>query len=119
MNLESFLESLHRLDADGIEAAAGELETAAASAAGEVSWWRATMEIERLLKAQRASRDGARAAMRAATAVQGAAARSGIELPDMRVTSVARAAAEVARGLVVSARAADDLLAGCQHLVAA
>ncbi|GAC1586532.1 MAG: hypothetical protein NVS3B21_00690 [Acidimicrobiales bacterium] len=119
MDLQSFIESLHRLDAESITAAAAELDEASASAAGEVSWWRATVEIDRMLRERRASRAGACAATAAAAAVMEAASLAGILLPDVRVTVVARAAADVARGLVVEASATQLLLAGCAHLNAA
>jgi hypothetical protein len=119
MDLGSFVETLRQLDALSIGAAADELDAAASSAAGEVSWWRATVEIDRQLRAHHASRSGARAAHQAASAVLSAAARCGIALPDDRVTAVARAAADIARGLAVDAAAAQDLLQGCQQLVAA
>jgi hypothetical protein len=119
MDLERFVETLRQLDATSIGAAADELDAAASSAAGEVSWWRATVEIDRQLRAHHASRTGAWAAHQAANAVLGAASRAGIALPDDRVTIVARAAAEIARGLVVDAAAAQDLLRGCLRLVPA
>jgi hypothetical protein len=47
------------------------------------------------------SRHAARAATQAVGLVQASAVRAGFQLPDDEVTRVARAAAEVARGLVV------------------
>ncbi|MHB8464215.1 MAG: hypothetical protein ACYDH6_03500 [Acidimicrobiales bacterium] len=119
MDVGSFVASLRQLDARSIDAAAADLDRQASSAAGEVSWWRATVEIDRELRARHAGRLAARAAHQATTAVLRAAAGAGIELPDARVTAVARAAADVARGLSVDAPAAGDLLRGCRHLVAA
>ena len=119
MDIDRFIQMLEELDADSIAATAAELQESTASAAGEVSWWRATVAIDRQLRARRAGRQAAHAANRASTSVLRAAARCGINLPDDRVTSVARAAADVARGLAVGSAATDDLLAGCRHLIAA
>ena len=63
--------------------------------------------------------DAGLAANQAAAAVTAAARAAGMVMPDPRVTAVARAAADVARGLVVNASAVDDLLRGCRGLVAA
>ena len=71
------------------------------SAGDEVDMWRATMAIDRALRHAHRSRQAAHAAWDAAQAVQYAGERAGIELPDPDVTRVARAAAELARGLVV------------------
>ncbi len=119
MDLPHFIECLHRLDRATILAAALELDESASSAAGEVSWWRATVEIDRQLRRHRAGIRAAHAARAATSAVLWAAGQAGIALPDDRVTAVARAAADVARGLEVHAAAVDDLLRGCRHLVAA
>ncbi len=90
-----------------------------ASAAGEVAWWRATVEIDRLLRLNRSGRVAARVASQAAATVATAAVAAGLDRADPRVMSVARAAADVARGLAAQSSAVDDLLAGCRHLVAA
>lgn len=65
----------------------------------EVDWWRATIAIDKVLRHQHCTRRAARAATDAAHAIQDAAGRAGIGLPDADITRVARAAAEVARGL--------------------
>jgi hypothetical protein len=119
MDLESFVAALQHLDAKGIAAASTELDLRVATAAGEVSWWRATVAIDRQLRARRAGRLGALAAHKATAAVMGAAMNAGVPVGDPRVIAVARAAADVARGLVVQAPAAHELLRGCQHLVIA
>jgi hypothetical protein len=119
MTGEEFLIILRRLTADVILAAAADLEEHAASAAGEVAWWRATVEIDRLLRAHRAGRRGALAASQAAGTVAAAAVSAGLDRSDPRVMAVARAAADVARGLAAESSAVDDLLAGCRHLLAA
>jgi hypothetical protein len=65
----------------------------------EVDWWRATIAIDKVLRHQHCTRRAARAATDASHAIQDAATRAGIDLPDADITRVARAAAEVARGL--------------------
>jgi len=65
----------------------------------EVDWWRATIAIDKVLRHACRTRIAAGAATDAAHAVQDAATRAGIPLPDDEVTLVARAAADVARGL--------------------
>ncbi len=71
----------------------------------EVDWWRATIAIDKVLRRTRCTRRAARAAADASRAVQDAADRAGIDLPDAEVTRVARAAAEVARGLAAGSPA--------------
>jgi len=119
MDVTTFIGSLRRLDTERIMATAAELGEQASSVAGELAWWRATVCIERRLRRQRAGRRAAMAASQAASAVVQAAHLAGLELPDSRVTAVARAAADVARGLVAQAAETEDLLRGCRHLVAA
>ena len=119
MSIEEFLTTLQGLTADTIYAAADELDAHAATAAGEVAWWRATVEIDRLLRLHHAGRRAALAATQAAAAVTAAAISAGLDLADRRVTAVARAAADVARGLTAESTAVQDLLEGCRHLIAA
>jgi hypothetical protein len=119
VNIEEFLITLQRLTADMILAAADDLDEQASTAAGEVAWWRATVEIDRLLRLHRVGRRAALAASQAAAAVTAAAISAGLDLADRRVTAVARAAADVARGLTAESTAVQDLLDGCKHLVAA
>ena len=70
MTSEEFLTILRSLTAEIILAAAADLEEHAASAAGEVAWWWATVEIDRLLRLNRAGRTAARAALQAAFCVE-------------------------------------------------
>jgi len=91
------------------------------SAAGELDAWHATIDIDRALRRQRLSREAAHSATRATHAVQAAAAASGVELPDPDVTVVARAAAEIARALLVGPDTSIDvrhLVDDWEHLVA-
>jgi hypothetical protein len=100
VQLESFIEALERLTAPQLRAVADQLDAAYASAAGEVAWWQATVDIERAVRRQHCGRHATVAAHRASLAVLAAARSADMELPDGRVTLVARAAADVARGLV-------------------
>jgi hypothetical protein len=100
MELEPFIDALERLTAADLTATARDLDAAYASAAGEVAWWQATVEIERAVRRRHCGREATLAAHRASLAVLAAAAHAGVALPDGRVTLVARAAADVARGLV-------------------
>jgi len=95
--------ALARLTVDDLRAIARSLE--ADTTGDEVDAWRATIAIDRALKHTHRSRLAAKAAWDAAQIVQRVALEAGVELPDADVTHVARAAAEVARGLV----AGDDV----------
>ena len=92
-----FTASLRTLTGDDLRFLAGSLSSDTLT--DEVDWWRATIAIDKVLRHSGRSRQGARAASEAVHAVQEAAVRAEIELPDDDVTRVARAAAEVARGL--------------------
>src|SRR5438093_154734 len=92
-----FLESLRALSAHDLQRIAASL--ASETLTDEVDWWRATIAIDKVLRHSRCSRHAARAANDAVHVVQESAQREGIALPDQQVTRVARAAADVARGL--------------------
>ena len=92
-----FLGTLEALTAYDLHRIAASLESE--SLTDEVDWWRATIAIDKVLRHSRCSRQAARAAGDAVRAVQGAAVRCGMTLPDDEITRVARAAADVARGL--------------------
>jgi hypothetical protein len=100
MELSHFTHAISRLTGDEIRVIATGLQTAHSSAADEVTWWQATIAIDRVLRSNGRTRTAAMAAMGATKAVQTAATADGIELPDGNVTSVARAAAEIARAIV-------------------
>jgi hypothetical protein len=97
VDLSAFVAALDRLTADDIRLVAKSLDTD--SLADEVDWWRATIAIDRAVRHARVTRHAARAAARAAEVVQARATQAGVPLPDDDVTRVARAAAEIARGL--------------------
>jgi hypothetical protein len=99
MDLGEFTDVLGRMTATDIHRVAAALEQQRGTAAGDVDWWEATIAIERALKIAHRTRAAAAVACGASRAVQHAAVLCGVELPDNGVTAVARAAAEVARGL--------------------
>jgi hypothetical protein len=90
---------------------------AADTAADEVDAWRITMTIDRSLRHSHHTRQAAGAARAAAQAVQFAAASHGVALPDLDVTRVARAAAELARALVAGDECERELLQLLDHWV--
>jgi hypothetical protein len=99
----AFIRVLRTMTGDDLERVAASLDSDAIC--DEVDWWRATIAIDKVLRHQHCTRRAARAAADAAHAVQDAASRAGIALPDAQITRVARAAAEVARGLAAGAPA--------------
>lgn len=104
VELEEFVAALGSLTADDFHRVARALDLD--SLADEVDWWRATIAIDRAIRHGQCSRHAARAAARAADQVRASAVRAGFRLPDGEVTRVARAAAEVARGLAAGPAAA-------------
>jgi hypothetical protein len=105
--------ALRRLTPDDIHRVASSI--VGESAGDEVDAWRATMAIDRALRHAHRRRQAAYAAWDAAQAVQQAAVTGGIRLPDPEVTSVARAAAEIARGLVAGDEVTDEVVRLLQH----
>jgi hypothetical protein len=98
-----FIGVLRTMTGDDLQRVAATLDSDAIC--DEVDWWRATIAIDKVLRHQHCTRRAARSATDAAHAVQDAAGRAGIDLPDAQITRVARAAAEVARGLAAGAPA--------------
>ena len=94
---DEFLAALARLGVDDLRQVAARLDSDVLC--DEVDWWRATIAIDKVVRHARRGRQAAHAAAAAAANVQEAARRNGIALPDDDVTRVARAAADVARGL--------------------
>jgi len=103
MDLTEFHAALKQLSVDDIHHVARSL--ASDTAGDEVDAWHATIAIDRTLRHSHRTRQAARAAWDVAQTVQRAAEDHGMELPDVDVTHVARAAAEIARGMV----AGDDV----------
>jgi hypothetical protein len=107
MDLTEFQAVLERLTGDDVRAVARSLETD--TAGDEIDAWHATIAIDRALRHSHRSRHAARAAWDAAQTVQRAAEVSGVTLPDGDVTVVARAAAEVARGITAGDACAPEV----------
>jgi hypothetical protein len=111
MDLTQLDDALAALSSDDIRRIAASLD--GDTVGDEVDAWHATIAIDRALRHSHRTRQAARAAWEAAQAVQRAAERDGLALPDPVVTHVARAAAEIARGMV----AGDDVAAEVNHLL--
>jgi len=108
MDVAEFSRALEGLTADDVHRIAVTLTSNHSdSAADEVEAWRVTLTIDRVLRRTHRTRLAARAASSITHTVLQIAAAQGIRLPDEEVTHVARAAAEVARGLI----AGDDVRA--------
>ena len=103
MQLEDFVAALSSLTGDDVHLVAKSLDLE--SLTDEVDWWRATIAIDRAIRHAKCSRQAARAAAQAVAMVQYRASCAGIPLPDDDVTRVARAAAEVARGITAGPQA--------------
>jgi hypothetical protein len=106
MDVAEFSRALEGLTAADVHRIAATLTSNHSdSAADEVEAWRVTLTIDRVLRRTHRTRLAARAASSITHTVLQIAAAQGIRLPDEEVTHVARAAAEVARGLI----AGDDV----------
>ncbi len=101
MDVVVFGKALTDLSLDDVRSIASDLHVACESTADEVANTRAMLMIEQTLRRTHRLHDAASAALAAATKVQAAAERAHIDLPDDDVTRVARAAALLARGMVV------------------
>jgi len=100
VDLADFAGGLSELNLDDIRSIAADLVVACSSTADEIAATRSVLLIEQTLRVTHRLHDAAGAALAAATTVQDIAARARIALPDDDVTRVARAAAQLARGLV-------------------
>jgi hypothetical protein len=96
-----FGQALTELSLDDVRSVAFDLHAACASTADEVATTRAMLRIEQTLRRTRRLHDAALASLAAATKVQQVAVLAHVDLPDDDVTRVARAAAQIARGMVV------------------
>jgi hypothetical protein len=110
MELEDFTRVIARMSTDDIHRVAAEIDAHRTSAADDLAWWAATIEIDRSIRTNGCSRVAAMGALAASRAVQAVAATAGVPLPDAEVTTVARAAAEVARGIAAHADGALGVL---------
>ena len=102
MDVLDFGRALEALSVDDIRAIASELALACASTADEIANTRAVLVIEQTLRRTHRLHNAAAAALATASTVQEVAIRQHVNLPDDDVTRVARAAAQLARGLVVA-----------------
>jgi hypothetical protein len=100
MEIQDFQQALGRLSGPDIVKLAACIDEHFRCAGDEVDWWQATIAIDRVVKAKGQWRAAALAASGAARLVLHAAEAAGIALPDANVTSVARSAGEVVRGLL-------------------
>jgi hypothetical protein len=107
MTPTDFTAALRTLSYDDIRDIALSIEHE--SAGDDVDAWRITIAIDRVLRHGHRTRQAAHVARAAAQAVQYAAESDGVELPQPDVTHVARAAAEVARGLVAGPDVAPEV----------
>jgi hypothetical protein len=111
MDVAGFNRALDQLTADDLHRIAMTLGSHAESAADEVEAWRVTLSIDRVLRRTHQTRIAARAASTVTHTVLKVAAGQGIHLPDAEVTHVARAAAEIARGLVAGDEVSNEVRA--------
>jgi hypothetical protein len=120
MELGAFTGALRELGLEDLRLLAKDLETSAATAEHEIAAMRAVLLVDDALRAVRRRQVAALAAHAASEAVQLAARRAGVELPDGDVTRVAHSAAEIARAIVAGERALRSLrvLAGDWHRLA-
>ncbi len=101
MDVVEFGRALEALSVDDIRSLAADLSLACGSPADEIANTRAVLVIEQSLRRTHRLHNAAAAALATASTVQEAAIRQRVSLPDDDVTRVARAAAQLARGLVV------------------
>lgn len=104
-----FTRALERLSVDDIRALARDIDALTSSPADDVAVTRATLRIEQAVRRLHRQAEAGMGGLAASHAVVGAAEGQGVELPDPDVTRVARAAAQIGRGLVVAEAARDEV----------
>lgn len=109
MELDELMGRLSAMSSDDIRGVAGALAAQMDSPAAEVAWCQATLTIDGVLRRAGRSRVAARAGHDASRAVLAAAEGAGIPLPDAEVTCAARAACQLARGVVAGEPASPAL----------
>ena len=109
MDLNAFTSGLPRLSSSDIRLISKALDASISTPEDEVTWWRATMLVDKALRRSGMSRSAAIAAQAAGAAVKAAAESDGVSLPDPDVTRVARGAACIARALVAGSPATEQL----------
>jgi hypothetical protein len=111
VELLAFERALADLSVPEIRLIALDLVSANECTADEVARTRSVLVIEQTLRRTHRLHSAASAALEAATTVQEVAERGKVSLPDDDVTRVARAAAQLARGLIIGdAPGVDDAL---------
>ena len=100
MDVAAFGRAVSALSVDDVRKISSDLSSAVSSTADEIAATRAVLMIEQSLRRTHRLHNAAAAALAVATAVQEVAHRARVPLPDPDVTRVARAAAQLARGLV-------------------
>ena len=108
MDLRDFCDRLTGMTGEQLRAVARTIRAEFDSVEGELAWWKATVAIRCALRRQRRSRLAGLAAHDASSAVRTSADRAGLDDRDS-VTLVARAASDVARGLVAGNDVADQI----------
>ena len=119
MELRSFLGALQQLTLDDVFALSLDIDSMTATTAEEIDVTRAFLHIESSLRRQHRVREAALVGHRASEIVLDVARRAAVELPEMRITRVARWADTVARGIVADDEAVHDLEVfchGCDHI---
>jgi hypothetical protein len=101
VDVDVFGRALTELSIDDVRSIAADLRSVCTSTADEIAHTRAMLMIEQSLRRAHRLHDAAIVALECATNVQSVATRAGVELPDDDVTFVARAAAQLARGLLI------------------
>jgi len=102
VDVETFGQALTELSVDDVRGIAEDLHAACVSTADEIALTRAMLIIEQTLRRAHKLHDAASASLAAATKVQAVAQHENVELPDDDVTCVARAAAQLARGMIIA-----------------
>ena len=100
VDVVAFGEAVSELSVDDIRKISLDLSSAVSSTADEIATTRAVLMIEQTLRRTHRLHNAATAALAVATAVQDVAHRARVPLPDPDVTRVARAAAQLVRGMV-------------------
>lgn len=103
----SFSRELWHLTVADVRAIAADLAAHACSPAADVSATKAVLAIEHSVRRHHRQAQAGLAAYAVSHTVVAVAEREGIPLPDPDVTRVARAAGQIARGLVAGDGAAD------------
>jgi hypothetical protein len=101
VDVDVFARALGGLTLDDVRSIADDLRSVCTSTADEIAQTRAMLMIEQSLRRAHRLHDAARVALECAATVQSVAHDAGVELPDDDVTCVARAAAQLARGMLI------------------